>query len=144
MGVRVILKNSVGEVASSIEVEVEPSETVQSLIETAVNYWGLDNDAGYCVKMGLEMVPSEAKFSDIDLKPGDTMVILDEDRWLGMIGLAKAWIEENIGDPAGSLELKSSIEDGARSTFILENSQDTERSFEVVVSGTRVEMYRPL
>lgn len=144
MGIRIFLANSITEDGTSIQCEVEPEEKMDGIIETAIEFWGLDRDGSYAVKSGVSLVSREMTMSGLNISAGDRLVVVDPGRWRSDLEAVKSWIESNIGGSIDNMKLVESEENGNMSTGYLINDTGLERSHRIVFGGGRVMSYIPV
>ncbi len=139
----------------SIEMYVDPEETVEDIKERCQGYWQVDGENGDYVLMrsNTELSSSKTVISS-DLQDGDVVKYLKKEKTDNgkkecvdlkpeeILSLAERWLEENIGVESDNLKLVER-ESGQNNTNLELKNTDLGEHYTVVVEGKKVKTYIP-
>jgi hypothetical protein len=75
MGVRVIIKNA--ETGSNVAMDLEPSNSVQEIIDSIAMYW--EKDAGaYVIRKGKKLLKGEQMIGDLGFVENDEIELIPD------------------------------------------------------------------
>ncbi len=75
MGVRVIIKNS--EIGSNVAMDLEPTNSVQEIIDSIATYW--EKDAGaYVIRKGKRLLKGEQMIGDLGFAENDEIELIPD------------------------------------------------------------------
>lgn len=146
------------QVEESIEMYVDPEETIEEVKERCHGYWQMDGDSDEYVLMSnkTELTSRKTVISS-DLEDGDVVKILkkkkseeqDKRRKESVdlkseetLSLGERWLEDNIGVETDNLELVER-ESGKNNTTLQFKNTDRDEQYTIVVEGKKVKTYIP-
>ncbi len=96
------LKNEViNEDEPPIELEAEPDDRVEDIIDTGVSYWGLGDKGNYSLVKGGKVLKDTAQIPDTGVEEEDTVLLVEkgDKKYLAeeVSEKIKDWIESEIG-----------------------------------------------
>ena len=75
MGVRVIIKNS--DIGSNVAMDLEPTNSVQEIIDSIATYW--EKDAGaYVIRKGKRLLKGEQMIGDLGFAENDEIELIPD------------------------------------------------------------------
>jgi hypothetical protein len=75
MGVRVIIKNS--EIGANVAMDLEPTNSVQEIIDSIATYW--EKDAGaYVIRKGKRLLKGEQMIGDLGFAENDEIELIPD------------------------------------------------------------------
>ena len=75
MPIRITVRDAT--TGNKAEMELEPNNTVEEIIESAASYWGKDSGA-YIMRHGKKLLAGKSVLADIGLQAGDVLEIIPD------------------------------------------------------------------
>jgi len=75
MPIRITVRDAT--TGNKAEMELEPNNTVEEIIESAASYWGKDSGA-YIMRHGKKLLAGKSTIADIGLQKGDVLEIIPD------------------------------------------------------------------